>query len=174
MRGSPHVLLAAAFSLPLLIGCQNQEQSYGAGGAAVGALTCGLIGGAIFHSTAGGLASAAACGAAGYFVGSAIGRKLDEKDRERAQAATQAALAVPVRYTPTQTAVIHPPAKPVTWASDHGTGVTGSSSVVAVQPPAATGGGECRTVREVAYIKGQEEQQDSKYCRGTDGSWVAA
>ncbi len=174
MPRSPHVLLVAAASLPLLLGCQNQEQSYGAGGAAVGALTCGLIGGAIFHSTAGGLASAAACGAAGYFVGSSIGRKLDDRDRERAQAATQAALATPVRYTPTQTTIIHPAPRPVTWASDHGTGVTGSASVVAVQPPAATGGGECRTVREVAYIKGQEETQDSKYCRGSDGSWVSA
>jgi len=59
----------------------------------------------------------------------------------------------------------------VAWKSDH-SGATGSAQVVSVQKQAS--GGECRTVREVAYIKGQEVPQDSTYCRAPDGSWVSS
>ncbi len=172
MSRTYRLALLAALSLPLLAGCQNNEQTYGAGGAALGAVACGIAGNAIFHSTVGTLGSAAACGAVGYLAGSAIGRQLDDRDRALAAAATQQALATPVQYAPTQTAVVHPHPKPTTWKSDHGTGTSGSASVVAVQP--GPSGGECRTVREVAYIKGQEQTQESKYCRGSDGSWVSA
>jgi surface antigen len=168
------LVLAAAVMIPLLsTGCQNNEQTYGAGGAAFGALACGVAGNAIFHSAFGTVASAATCGAVGYFVGSSIGRELDERDRQAAAAATQQALEEPVYYTATQTTPVHPRPRAVAWNSDHGTGTHGSASVVAVQPRPS--GGECRTVREVAYIKGQEVTQQSQYCRNSaDGSWTAS
>lgn len=172
MRRPFSLTLLAVVALPLLAGCQNNEQSYGAGGAALGAVACGIVGNAIFHNAAGTLGSAAACGAVGYLAGSAIGRQLDDRDRALAAAATQQALATPVHYASSQTTVVRPHTKPQTWNSDHGTGTSGSATVVAVQPQPT--GGECRTVREVAYIKGQEETQESKYCRGSDGSWVSA
>jgi surface antigen len=172
MRRSCNAAFLAVLALPLLAGCDTKEQSYGAGGAALGALACGAAGAAIFHTTAGALGSAAACGAVGYLVGSSIGRKLDEQDRARAAAATQAALAQPVYYPHNTTNVVRPRPHPVTWKSDHGTGNSGTAAVVAVQPQPS--GGECRTVREVAYIKGQETTQESKYCRSADGSWTSA
>ena len=175
MRACRSMSLVAVVSLPLLAapllaGCGSNAQNYGAGGAAIGAVACGVIGNALFRTAGGTLGSAAACGAAGYFIGSAIGRRLDERDRTVAQAATQRALAAPIRYRPNQTDVVRP-AVSRSWASDHGTGVRGSASVIeATRQP---NGGECRTVREIAYIKGQEEAQQTKYCKGGDGSWVA-
>lgn len=165
--------LVATVSLPLLVACQNNEQSMGLGGAALGSLACGVAGNSLFHSTAGTLISAAGCGAVGYLVGSAIGRQLDERDRERAAAATQQALAQPVSYPHRATTnVVRPRARPVSWKSDHGTGNAGSATVVALQPE--PNGGECRTVREVAYIKGKETTQETKFCRSPNGSWAAA
>lgn len=171
MRRWGSVVLVVSI-LPLAVACQNKEQSYGAGGAALGALACGAAGSAIFHTALGTLGSAAACGTAGYFIGSSIGRRLDQQDQAAAAAATQEALAVPVHYPPGRTTVVHPTTRPVSWNSDHGSGARGSASVVAVQPQSS--GGECRTVREVAYIKGQEETQTSKYCRNADGEWTSA
>ncbi|HET6605156.1 MAG TPA: hypothetical protein VFG62_00720 [Rhodopila sp.] len=158
-------------AVPLsLTACQNNEQTGALLGTGGGALVGGVLGNVIGHSTAATVIGATVGGGIGYFAGSAIGRNLDEADRARAAAATQQALAAPVYYPPSG-APPRPPAQPVSWASDHNTNIRGSSTVVAVNR--APRGGECKTVREVAYIKGQEEVQNSKYCRSSDGSWEA-
>ncbi len=170
MRSSPRAV-AVLVAVPLFLGgCQTNEQTGGLIGAGSGAVLGGLLGNAIGHNAAGTLIGAGIGAAGGYFIGSAIGRQLDEQDRQRAMAATQQALAEPVYYPPAG-GPPPPPPRPVSWSSDHNNGTHGSTSVVAVQRQAS--GGECRTVREVAYIKGEEVVQNSRYCRSQDGGWAA-
>jgi hypothetical protein len=33
-------------------------------------------------------------------------------------------------------------------------------------------GGNCRNVREIAIVRGQEVRQESRYCRNQAGAWV--
>jgi surface antigen len=160
-------MLVASLLVPVAA-CQTNEQTGGLVGAGSGALLGGLIGQAAGHNATSTLIGAGIGAVGGYFVGSAIGRQLDEADQKRAAQATQQALAQPVYYPAGQPATL--PKQPAKWSSDH-SGSSGSAKVVAAQQTAS--GGECRTVREVAYIKGQEVAQDSRYCRGSDGSWVA-
>jgi surface antigen len=165
------MLVMASIAIPLVAGCQTNEQTGGLVGGGIGALACGAAGAALFHRSYGAILPAAACGAAGYFIGSAIGRQLDERDRAVAAVATQEVLAMPVSYRATGSAPYHPPARTVRWKSDH-SGTHGSATVVAVQP--SRNGGECRTVREIAYIRGEEVPQTTRYCRPAEGgSWAA-
>lgn len=170
--GKGWIIGVCLIALPLsLTACQTNEQTGALVGTGGGALMGGLIGNAIGHNAASTMIGAALGSGLGYFAGSAIGRNLDEADRARASAATQQALAEPVYYPPAG-APPKPPARPVSWVSDHNTGTRGSATVVAVNREPRNGN-ECRTVREVAYIKGQEEVQNSRYCRSSDGSWAA-
>jgi surface antigen len=168
-RAPGRLAIAALVVLPLLGGCQTQEQTGALVGTAGGAVIGGVIGHAIGGST-GTIVGATLGGAAGFFAGSAIGRRLDDQDRARAEAATQQALAQPVTYaTPTaQTAA--PPPRPVTWNSARNANVSGTSTVTQVQRQPS--GGECRMVRETAYIKGEEVVQNNRYCRTASGEWV--
>ncbi len=161
--------------MPLLASCQTQEQTGGALGGLGGAGLGALAGGAIGRSPAAALIGAGIGGLGGYFIGSSIGRRLDEADAQRAARATQQVLAAPAYYPPPPAPGQPPPPprppRPVRWASDHNSGVAGSAKVVAVQPLA--NGGECRLVREIAVIQGQEQTQNTRYCRSPDGHWTA-
>lgn len=157
-----------ALSLLPMSACQSNEQTGGLVGAGGGAVLGGLLGQAAGHNTTSTLIGAGLGAVGGYFVGTAIGRQLDQADQKRAAEATHQALAQPVYYPAGQPA--HLPKQPAKWTSDH-SGDSGTAKVVAAQK--TTNGGECRTVREVAYIKGQEVPQDSRYCRGPEGDWVA-
>jgi len=168
MRSSPFTV-AFLVVVPLcMAGCETNEQTGGLLGAGGGAVLGGVLGQAIGHNATGVAIGAALGAAGGYFIGSAIGRQLDQRDRQSAVAATQEALDAPVSYTGGQP---RPPTKSAGWSSDHNTGARGSATVVAVQRQAS--GGECRTLREVAYIKGEQVVQNSRYCRSPDGAWVA-
>ena len=149
------LVLAAAVALG---GCQTNQQTGGLFGAGGGALFGGLLGNAIGHDQTSTLIGAGLGAIGGYFVGSEIGRQLDQADQRRAAQATQ------------QVLVSHKSGASRTWRNSS-TGVRGSSTVVAVEPKSS--GGECRTVREVAYIKGEEVQQESRYCRNSGGQWTA-
>jgi surface antigen len=147
-----------------LSACDTNQQNGGLLGAGAGGALGGLLGNAVGKGS--GKTTSTVIGAvggalAGYFVGSAIGSKLDSKDRTKAETATTAAL-----HQPTQRA------RPIRWKSDH-SGNNGQAQLVEVEP-ASGGGGECRTVREIAYIKGEEVTQNSKYCRSPAGEWVSA
>ncbi len=162
--------LSALVVLPLLTACQTQEQTGALVGAGGGALAGGLIGGAI-GGRGGAAIGAILGGAAGLFAGSMIGRQLDEQDRARAEAATRQVLAEPVYYA-TPTAMTAPPPRPVSWTSAKNAGPRGMAQVTQVSKNAD--GGECRMVRETAYIQGREVVQDTRYCRGRDGQWYGS
>ena len=161
--------LAALVLVPFLGGCQTQEQTGSLLGGVGGAVAGGLIGRAI-GGTTGAVLGAAVGGGAGLLVGSSIGRRLDDQDRVRAEYATQQALAAPVAYSSPTAQYVSPPARPVTWNSARNTGVNGSSTVTQAQRQ--SDGGECRMVRETAYIRGEEVVQNNRYCRGGDGQWA--
>jgi surface antigen len=95
--------------------------------------------------------------ATGAVAGTLIGQQLDQRDRERAEAARQQAL-------------MSASTRPVTWTSSHNQGVRGSSVVTNVQRQSS--GGQCRTIRETAYIRGQEVQESVRYCQNPGGQWV--
>lgn len=122
-----------------------------------GLLAGGLIGNALGGRN-GMLIGGAIGGLGGALIGGQIGRDLDERDRRRAEEATRSALMDSSR-------------QPVNWVSSQNTGTRGGAQVVAVQRQAS--GGECRTVRETAYIKGEERVQNARYCQNASGEWIA-
>lgn len=157
--------------LVLLAACQgtnmNNDQSGGLIGAGSGGLLGGLLGNSMGHHSGTSTALGAGLGAiAGYFVGSSIGANLDANARKKAQGATEQVLDEPIKRQDGKAI-----AKKKTW-NDQNSGTHGSSQITKVDTGAD--GGECRTVKEVAYIKGQEVDQTSKYCRNASGQWEAA
>ena len=63
-------------------------------------------------------------------------------------------------------------AKPSTIPASTPGSANGSVTVVNVQP--SNNGGECRTVREVAYVGGKELVDNQKYCRAPNADWQKA
>lgn len=183
------MLVVAVASLPLLGSCQTNEQTGGLVGALGGAAGGAAIGGAIGHNATGALIGAGVGALGGYLIGSAIGRALDERDRRLANQAVQQVLYAPAPYpesyyepAPYAPQPGAPPARrhraaprpsqaSAHWASDH-SGANGSVTVVNVQP--SNNGGECRTVREVAYVGGKELVDNQKYCRAPNADWQKA
>lgn len=167
-------IVMACVGVSLLGGCQNgmnNEQQGTLLGAGGGAVLGATIGGLAGHN-AGSAALGGVLGAlAGGITGNLIGRQLDERDRIIAAQATRQALMAPVVYSPNPNVAPRPPARPAVWHSNH-SGVSGSATVTAVQREAS--GGECRNVREVAVIKGEEVVQNSRYCRDPAGEWRSA
>jgi surface antigen len=175
-------------------GCETTGSSQTAGqlgGGALGGAIGGFLGNEI-GGTAGALIGVVAGVALGGLVGGEIGRRLDEADRERASAATQQALertevrvveAPAPRPTTTEPRQVDAPAKPPqrreielvsapreSWNSDENADVSGSATVIGADID--DDGRQCRTVREVAYIGGEELKQEVEYCRVADGGWV--
>jgi surface antigen len=152
----------------LLPGCEgmnmNNQQMGGALGATGGGLLGGLLGQQLGHSTTAALVGAGVGGLGGYFLGNAIGARLDAADKRKASAATEQVLEEPVHHANGQTT-----ARRVAWTSDHNADVHGSAQVTQVQHQ--PDGAECRTVREVAYISGQEVVQNTHYCQDGSGQW---
>ncbi|TDH60382.1 hypothetical protein E2C06_22430 [Dankookia rubra] len=171
------LLLLIACGLPLG-GCQNMnnQQSGALMGAGGGALLGGLSGRLIGGNNTGAAVGALVGALAGGFAGSVIGQNLDERDRQRAQQATMQVLAQPVQAPPVAPGRSYAPprarAPQATWRSEKNP-TQGSATLVSVDRPAA-GTGECRTVREVAYIGGKEVVQNSRYCEGGNGQWQPA
>jgi surface antigen len=169
-------LVAVALAL-LLSACQgaNMPGANGMNNSQMGGLFGTGLGGALgafagsslgHHSETATLIGAGLGALGGYFVGTYVAQALAPQDRPRAQAATQQVLDEPVHHNRSGQTT----AKAAKW-QDGETQSKGEAHVVAVtQEP---DGGECRTVREVAYIKGQEVTQNSRYCRSADGEWTA-
>jgi surface antigen len=104
-------------------------------------------------------------GRAGGLLGGEIGKRLDERDQRKAEEATAQVLNAPPQTAEESTIA--------EWYSARNPGVYGHAKVVAIRPTAY--GGECRTVREVAYIHGKEVIQNTTYCRVLGGrSWRVA
>jgi surface antigen len=151
-------------------GTVNNQQTDSLIGGGGGAAAGGILGNILGHgSAAGTLIGAAAGGALGYFAGSYIGSKLDERDQRVAAQNTTDILDEPVYEPPPGHAtVIHhnPPVRH--WTSDH-SGATGSATVTKVA--VSTTGEECKEVRQIAVINGQELHENQNYCRNADGGW---
>ncbi len=157
--------VAAVFSLSLVAaGCQNPQtgQAVGTGLGAAGGGTAGYFIGQSIGGTTGGVVGAILGAVAGGAIGGEIGRRLSEPDQQQAATATATAL---------NNADQGQPPAPVQWTSSSGTGTSGQATVVK-KPQTASA--DCYDVREVAYIPGQGEvEQTTRYCKGEQG-WVVA
>lgn len=121
----------------------------------------GGVAGALIGSSNGGAELGAVLGAAmGGVAGAIIGAKLDEIDRLAANAARTTALSVPTGDR-------------VEWESEENISVRGFATPISAKT--FSEGRECRTVRQVAYIKGEEIEETTQFCKieGT-GRWAPA
>jgi len=167
---SPVIFLMSATLMMPLVGCETSGPNQtagtvigGLGGAAVGAL-----GGAAVGGRTGAVIGAIAGGVLGGWAGSTIGKRLDERDRQQASVATTHALDQPVRQTRSASGQTSTRGQPVNWRSNH-TDNRGRAQVVSVNR--TTSGAECRQVREIAYVSGEEVAQNSRYCKDESGRW---
>ncbi|NBC32034.1 MAG: hypothetical protein GVY13_05100 [Alphaproteobacteria bacterium] len=179
-------VLVCAFALGTA-GCNtlnNQQVGTGVGGA-VGA-TLGAVIGNELGGTTGAIIAGIGGGVLGGLIGGEIGRQLDEADRERASQATLQALersevevasaprpavreSLPTSSRPRrQPEAVVSSSPVVAWDSDENEDVNGTAQVVDAEVDTANR--ECRTVREIAYIGGEEIAQNTRYCRDPEGS----
>ena len=104
-----------------------------------------------------GLLIGAAAGAIiGSAMGSFVGEKLDEIDQLKAEMAALTALKAD-------------DARTVSWKSDQNDGVGGTASVVSGK---GVVGSECKIVRHLLNISGEEVVEEQEYCLDANGSWV--
>lgn len=121
-----------------------------------GAVGCGLLGGLLSRNVVVGLASAAACGAAGWV----IGHQLDVRDQERYQAALQQSMKVDQANQKTAWA------NPDTGNSGTITPLNSYTESVSKQT--------CRDFDETYTRDGQTFTDKQKACLQADGSWKIA
>jgi surface antigen len=128
--------------------CEQQQRRNRNRGRAIGALVGGV---AALSGVADDLGPGAlALVPAGALLGDLIAGLLDCDEQERAAAATERAVAGGVGTTET-------------WTSETRPGVSGSSTVLALEPEA--GGGECMTVTDVVIVDGEETRAPKRLCR---------
>jgi hypothetical protein len=139
-------------------------------GTGAGAAFGGLVGNLVGHNATSTLLGAALGGAAGYFAGSMIGQQLDARDRELAAQKTEEVLDEPAPTPEPGHAVYVRHHYAHKWVSDH-TESSGSATLEKVSVTPA--GNECRLVRELAVVHGQEVVQNTSYCQTASGSWKA-
>ncbi len=150
--------LAAAFlSMALLAGCATDMQN--SPGETVGGVL-GAVGGAVLGAQLGGgkgqLAAVAVGTLAGAWLGSSIGRSMDETDRLKSQRTTQDSL----EYNKTGTTS--------TW-SNPDSGYKGSTTPIRTYQTADQQA--CREYRSTVTIDGRTEEAVGTACREPDGTW---
>ncbi|MGZ8313262.1 MAG: hypothetical protein ACXWUR_14475, partial [Allosphingosinicella sp.] len=128
--------------------CEEQQRRNRNRGRAIG----GLLGGVAAVSGVGGDLGAGALAfvPAGALLGDLIAGLLDCEEQERAAAATERAVAGGVGTTES-------------WVSETRPNVSGTSTVLALEPEA--GGGECMTVTDVVIVDGEETRAPKRLCR---------
>jgi surface antigen len=130
--------------------CSQQRQTRRSRGRAIGGVLGGMAG--MFGGPAGGVAgTVAGVLPVGELLGEAIASMLDCDEQQKAAAATEEA----VRGGDVGTTS--------TWESTTRQGVTGSSTVTAVNT--STPQGECMTVTDVVIVDGEETRADKQMCR---------
>ena len=145
------LLLASSM---LLSACADPNSNEGAG-QLIGSLVGAAVGVAVGDDLGVGDVFAGAVGAAaGAAVGGSIGRKLDEADRLKAEVATLSALQFEKDTI-------------VKWRSDDNESVFGTVSTRS-QGANST---ECKTVKHVVNIRGEEYIERDRLCKTADGSW---
>ena len=159
IRGIPVSVFAILSILLLSSACETTEPNKDAG-AVLGMIIGGLAGAAIGDSSAGSGVGAVIGAAIGGIAGAAIGAKLDEADRLIAEAAKTTALSLPT-------------GNKVEWRSKENTSVHGFATPTTNDTNEE--GNSCRTVRQVAFINGEEMEETTEFCRvGDTGRWVSS
>jgi surface antigen len=129
--------------------CEQQLERNRRRGRAIGSLIGGvanLVGGRSEDDKDGRIAFVPAAA----MLGEAIAGLLDCDEQERAAAATEEAVSGGVGTT-------------ASWTSETRPGVSGSSTVVALEQE--SGGGECMTVTDVIIVDGEETRAPKRLCR---------
>ena len=143
----------------LLNGCANKSKQEIVG--EVGAVTGGVLGGAVAVVTGEDdyiVLGAGIGAAAGAIIGSFLGEKLDELDAIKAEMATM-------------TALTSEDLSPVKWKSDENQGVSGKVAVIEEQKINMS---NCKTVKHIININGEEIEEEETYCLDSEGSWSAS
>ncbi|NDB82427.1 MAG: glycine zipper 2TM domain-containing protein [Alphaproteobacteria bacterium] len=154
-------MLKKKFALLILTGfCLNSCANDGTiskqgGGAALGAVTGGLVG-SLFGKGEGKILAIGAGALLGGFAGSAIGKSMDDQDKRMAEDSAHRALeSAPVGRT-------------VEWKNPD-SGHYGS--VTPTRTFQATSGQYCREYNHTIDIGGNKEKAYGTACRKPDGSW---
>jgi surface antigen len=162
MQRKAGLLVCVAASSLVLGGCEGtNQQAVATGiGTAAGGLAGALIGRQVGGSGSSGALIGGLLGAAvGGVAGNMIGQRLSEAERQRQVAANQRVLDTPLKP--------NAPLPREQWTSPENPTTRGTTEVVRV-----TDGGQCRNIREIAYVRGQEVRQDARFCRDGNGQWT--
>jgi surface antigen len=162
MRRKASSLLCAAVAGVLLAGCEgrnNQAVATGIGtvaGGVAGALLGRQLGG---RNSSGALIGGFVGAAVGGLLGNQVGRRLSAGENWRRNTAHRRLLDTPVEPDA--------PLPQRRWVSPEDPTTGGTAEVLVV-----TDGGQCRTIREIAYVRGEELRQEARFCRGENGQWT--
>ena len=152
------VLVAGVASVVLLAGCESPPtETLGKAGRFLGA-SVGAFGGGV------------AVGAATELVKveGELAEILNEQEQEQASDATKAALDANVTAEQVEDDQKLSTTTRAAWTSDS-EDVKGSAQVVEVTDLGASN--ECRTIQEIAIVRGDEVKQSVKYCKDAGGKW---
>ena len=134
-------------------GCASNQDT----GVIVGTVV-GVAVGSLFGDGGGEVAGMIIGGAVGGIIGSEIGKSLDEGEKARASLAAKEALE-------------DPEGDKINWNSEDDASISGAAEVVG--EAYSIEGNECKKVRELVVINGEEESEMTEYClKGS--SWVAS
>ena len=131
--------------------CQRRNEGRRAAGSALGALGRGILG----RMGGGGVAAMLPMAS---MLGDAIMNMLDCREQEKAAEATEQV----VEQASAQRGAAAV-GTTTTWQSETRPGVTGSSTVTAVEPNAQDG--DCMTVTDIVIVDGQETRAPKRMCR---------
>lgn len=143
----------------LLLGsaCTTDAGPKQTGGAVIGAVAGGLIGAQIGDDGSTTELIATATGVAlGAWVGSEIGKSMDDQDRLEAERTAQSALET------------NPDGRASTWVNPN-TGHSGSTTPTSTYQSAD--GANCREYQTTVVIDGRTETATGTACRQADGTW---
>jgi surface antigen len=135
--------------------CAERRRSNRRTGRVIGGIAGGIAGGVLGRgNTLRRVATVALSAPAGALIGDAIAGLLDCDEQRQAAAATEEAVRGGVGTT-------------VAWESESRPGVTGTSTVTAVEPVIASApeGPACMTVTDVVIIDGEETRAPKRMCR---------
>jgi surface antigen len=143
--------------LATVSGCTTDAGPKQTGGAVLGAVAGGLIGAQIGDDGSTGQLVATAAGVAlGAWVGSEIGKSMDDQDRLEAERSAQRALET------------NPDGVPATWNNPN-SGHSGSTTPTRTYQ--ASSGDNCREYTTSVVIDGRTETATGTACRQADGTW---
>lgn len=142
--------------------CQRRARNRGR---LIGGLVGGVAGGLVGRNTRNPVAALATALPVSLLLSEAISRLLDCREQEQAAEATERVveLAAAQPAQGTQGGAQRGVGATVPWTSETRPGVTGSSTVTALEEE--SGGGACMTVTDIIIVDGQETRAPKRLCR---------